>query len=572
MPEDIPWQGEKPWPNGRIIESFISSPMVDLQNELLTEETFKQIMPWFNENGVYTWYHSDLVIGKPIGFRFRGGNAEAKFGIFDSQTSGIPYHDEVWKILQRYGTKGSSSIRGVPTGKSTVCIDNRCFKKITDIGLWAVGWVGQDPANVGATVNRVSFAKSLGPEVWSQKYWIEKALGSGDAEIRNLTKVIVKFGLAKEYSEERKMEEKIRLRITDKAIVAMAKGMPITELIVKCPKCREFLAKLEAAGIDTNVAVTDINAQLQAALSKPFGGYKDFAACVAANSDKEDPEAYCATIMRAIEGKAAGQRYGGFEAPEPASDYTDHQKTVLAHVYAGCRENQESEGVTDKEKCAKIAHAAAQNAKSMTVLFPWWDGDTIKKDGRPPEDWWDACIGRAQSFADVPEEFCGWLWASGPPAQQESMGKGQGQATPPGGGVDKEGVTMADKPKDTTEKQAPPPAEGVKKEEPKTEDYMALIKAQEVEIASLKAEMETLKTSKGDFAKVGEEMKKALEDWGKKFSELSERVLGIEGKIGQPAGSGKSRGQSPEDIKNAAIDWSKINSANDVLGLIAPKK
>jgi hypothetical protein len=33
----------------------------------------------------------------------------------------------------------------------------------------------------------------------------------------------------------------------------------------------------------------------------PFAGYKDFAACVAANSDKKDPKAYCATIMRAVE-------------------------------------------------------------------------------------------------------------------------------------------------------------------------------------------------------------------------------------------------------------------------------
>jgi len=33
----------------------------------------------------------------------------------------------------------------------------------------------------------------------------------------------------------------------------------------------------------------------------PFGGYKNFAACLKANSDKKDPKAYCATIMRATE-------------------------------------------------------------------------------------------------------------------------------------------------------------------------------------------------------------------------------------------------------------------------------
>lgn len=35
----------------------------------------------------------------------------------------------------------------------------------------------------------------------------------------------------------------------------------------------------------------------------PFAGYKDFADCVKKNKDKEDPEAYCSSIMREVEGK-----------------------------------------------------------------------------------------------------------------------------------------------------------------------------------------------------------------------------------------------------------------------------
>src|SRR6266498_1188698 len=38
----------------------------------------------------------------------------------------------------------------------------------------------------------------------------------------------------------------------------------------------------------------------------PFGShcqYKDFAACVAANSDKDNPQGYCATVQKATEGK-----------------------------------------------------------------------------------------------------------------------------------------------------------------------------------------------------------------------------------------------------------------------------
>lgn len=32
----------------------------------------------------------------------------------------------------------------------------------------------------------------------------------------------------------------------------------------------------------------------------PFAGYEDFAACVADNQDKDDPEAYCGTIQARV--------------------------------------------------------------------------------------------------------------------------------------------------------------------------------------------------------------------------------------------------------------------------------
>lgn len=38
----------------------------------------------------------------------------------------------------------------------------------------------------------------------------------------------------------------------------------------------------------------------------PFGDYKDFEDCVNKNGDKDDPEAYCGTIKRQVEGKSLG--------------------------------------------------------------------------------------------------------------------------------------------------------------------------------------------------------------------------------------------------------------------------
>ena len=35
----------------------------------------------------------------------------------------------------------------------------------------------------------------------------------------------------------------------------------------------------------------------------PFAGYKNFKDCVRKNQDKSNPEAYCSSIMRKVEGK-----------------------------------------------------------------------------------------------------------------------------------------------------------------------------------------------------------------------------------------------------------------------------
>lgn len=40
----------------------------------------------------------------------------------------------------------------------------------------------------------------------------------------------------------------------------------------------------------------------------PFGDYEDFDDCVRKNQDKEDPEAYCAAIKKAIEGQAQSEQ------------------------------------------------------------------------------------------------------------------------------------------------------------------------------------------------------------------------------------------------------------------------
>jgi len=93
---------------------------------------------------------------------------------------------------------------------------------------------------------------------------------------------------------------------------------------------------------------------------KPFAGYKDFDACVSANSDKSDPKAYCATIMRAVEGKAEVKAdYVKFTLDELIAEHKklvkaleDNDKEELADELE--EQKKELEGFIEQKKKASV--------------------------------------------------------------------------------------------------------------------------------------------------------------------------------------------------------------------------
>jgi len=63
--------------------------------------------------------------------------------------------------------------------------------------------------------------------------------------------------------------------------------------------------------------------------TKPFAGYANFDACVRANQDKGNPEAYCATIQRQVEGKALGTQGDLTLQPGEEMDYRKLKKVII---------------------------------------------------------------------------------------------------------------------------------------------------------------------------------------------------------------------------------------------------
>jgi hypothetical protein len=112
----------------------------------------------------------------------------------------------------------------------------------------------------------------------------------------------------------------------------------------------------------------------------PFAGYKDFEACVAANRDKDDPEAYCGKIKHQVEdGKKEGasqldqvqQRVDSFENPKPTGLPQDVM-FPLNPAFQGEENTEELPHAENVAQAKRRAYVAQLLAKSPTE---WSEND-----------------------------------------------------------------------------------------------------------------------------------------------------------------------------------------------------
>jgi len=154
------WKVYRPdWYNERVLETFISSPIVDKQNDKIKTETIKEAMDFYMKYGVYSYKHEEMPVGLPLAYKVKDGKVKIRVGIHNR----LPMHDRVWEEMQIYGDKGGSSIRGEAEKQEKVCEGDVCHNNISELSLWSVSWVGNKPANPEATVTAVAAAKAEEP-------------------------------------------------------------------------------------------------------------------------------------------------------------------------------------------------------------------------------------------------------------------------------------------------------------------------------------------------------------------------------------------------------------------------
>jgi len=157
------WKVYRPeWYNDRVMETYISAPIVDKQNDMIPTDTIKEAMDFYMRYGVYSYRHEEMPIGLPLAYKIKDGKVKIRVGIH----SKIGMHDKVWGEIKEYGHTGASSIRGEATKQEKVCeSENDCHNRINELSLWSISWVGDNPANPEAKVTDVAMVKSKSVQV-----------------------------------------------------------------------------------------------------------------------------------------------------------------------------------------------------------------------------------------------------------------------------------------------------------------------------------------------------------------------------------------------------------------------
>lgn len=90
-----------------------------------------------------------------------------------------------------------------------------------------------------------------------------------------------------------------------------------------------------------------------------------------------------------------------------------HEKALAMHRAIMARKSKGSAAMI-KSLSTLGVDIMKMDAESYSLLF----GDAEK----PPKAWMDACMSKAESFADEPGAYCMWLWNEGPAELKSSMG------------------------------------------------------------------------------------------------------------------------------------------------------
>ena len=108
MADDTEWKSYRDeWYNDRVMETYISAPIVDKQNDLVPTKTMEDAMDFYMKYGVYSFQHEEQPIGLPLAWKTEDGKEIQLVEIEESDILGNPclvrVIDEPWEYKGKSG-------------------------------------------------------------------------------------------------------------------------------------------------------------------------------------------------------------------------------------------------------------------------------------------------------------------------------------------------------------------------------------------------------------------------------------------------------------------------------------
>lgn len=312
----------------KIIAGYASVEVIDSQDELIPIPVLKEAWEQFRANKDFYFgslMHSNVPVIKILdnfkdseGTSWKSGVDENGLFIVAEVRQDIQKGLQTWELIEK-GKLTGFSIGGEALESSKVC-EGKCFTRIEKMELHEIAVVDK-PANAPSVFTivkrkiekedvmklgielsideiknkineivkeREALTRKISPLPWEEKL-AEDEKPKVQAQVDSLDKDLEKYRdtLGLKLADQTLLSKALPKTDEERAMnhfdITSEKWATLTE-----EEKREYVSKLPERG---------------AAIGKPFAGYKDFDACVAANSDKDDPDAYCITIMRQVEGK-----------------------------------------------------------------------------------------------------------------------------------------------------------------------------------------------------------------------------------------------------------------------------
>lgn len=287
----------------RYFEGILTVEMVDKQNEITVVDELLRVLPiWMDRGGPITDQHSNRIIGKGINFartviKDADGTEYPAITITGKIYKHYTLDDHIWAQIKNGNYKGLSFGGATKSDRTPVIqSDGNIAYSLKDLEHYEVAVCPEPACPLALIVDINPLAKSIMGDRMVNR-------GDGKSVIR-CTKVgcfIDKqhdnptggntIGAVKDPDEKEDQSPGPDYAGTGKTHTDDTGGrqvIPPAEHIVNTPKDEHE---------------DDLEKMLRM-ITKPFAGYKDFAACVAANSDKGDPNAYCGKIYHEVEGKS----------------------------------------------------------------------------------------------------------------------------------------------------------------------------------------------------------------------------------------------------------------------------